>query len=47
MVRVKIIYRFSVDGGISQGEFGEVVQDSRRDRAEGNGCVGALLYDVL
>ena len=47
MVGVNLIYRFSMDGGISRGEFGEAVQDSGRDRAEGNGCVGAVLSDVL
>ena len=47
MVGVNLIYRFSMDGGIYRGEFGEAVQDYRRDFAEGTGCVGALLYDVL
>ena len=47
MVGVNIIYCFSMDGEIYQGEFGEAVQDSGRDRAVGTGCVGALLSDVL
>ena len=47
MVGVNIIYHFSMDGGISRGEFGEVVQDSGRDCAEGTGYVGDLLSDVL
>ena len=47
MVGVNLIYRVSMDGGISRGDFGKAVQDSRRDRAEGTGCVGALLSDVL
>ena len=44
---VNLIYRFSVDGGISQGEFSQAVQDSGRDHAEGTGCMGALSSDIL
>ena len=47
MVRVNLIYRFSMDGGISRVEFSEAVQDSGRDCAEGTGCVGALFSDIL
>ena len=47
MVEVNIIHRFSMDRDFSRGEFGEAVQDSGRDRAEGTGCVGSLLSDVL
>ena len=37
---VNLVYRFSMDGGISRGEFVKAVQDSGRDRAEGTGCEG-------
>ena len=47
MVEVNLGYRFSMDGGISQGEFIQVVQDSGRDCAEGTTCIGAILSDVL
>ena len=47
MGRVNLVYRFSLDGGISRGEFIQAVQDSGRDRAEGFGCIGALLSDIL
>ena len=47
MVGVNLIYRFSVDGGISRVEFSQALQDSGRDCAEGTGCMGALLSDVL
>ena len=47
MVGVNLIYRFGMEGGISRGGFGEAVQDSRRDRVEGIGCVVSLLSDVL
>ena len=44
---VNIVYRFSVDGWVSQGKFSQAVQDSGRDRAEVTRCVGALFADVL
>ena len=47
MVGVNLICRFSVDGGVYRGEFGEAVQDSGRDYAESTGCVDALLSDIL
>ena len=47
MVGVNLIYRFRMDGGFSQSEFGEAVQDSGRDRAEGTGCVGDLFSGLL
>ena len=47
MVGVNLIYRFSVDGGISRGEFSQAVHDSVRDRVEGTGCMGDLLSDLL
>ena len=36
---VNIVYRFSVDVGVSRGEFSQAVQDSGRDRAEGTGLL--------
>ena len=47
MVGVDFIYRLRMNQGFSRGEFGEAFQDSRRDRAEGTGCVGSLFSDVL
>ena len=47
MVGVNLIYRFSMDGGISRGEFIQAVQDSGRDRVEGTWCMVAILSDVL
>ena len=47
MVGVYFVYRLRMNQGFSQGNFGEAVQDSGRDRAEGNGCVGDLFSDVL
>ena len=35
VVGVDFIHPFRINGGISRGEFGEAVQDSGRDRAEG------------
>ena len=47
MVGVYFIYRFIMNGGISRGDFDEAIQDYGRYRAEGTGCVGALLSNVL
>ena len=47
MVGVDFIHRLRMNQGFSRGDFGEAVQDSGRDRAEGTGCVGALFSEVL
>ena len=47
MVGLNLIYRFSVDGGVSRGAFSQAVQDSGWDRAECTGFMGAVLSDVL
>ena len=47
VVVVDFVYRLRLNRGFSRGEFSEVVQDSGRDRAEGTGCMGALLSNVL
>ena len=47
MVGVDFIYPLRMNQGLSRGDFSEAVQDSGRDRAEGNGCVGDLLLEVL
>ena len=47
MVGVDSVYPPRINRCVSQGEFSEAVQDSGRDCAEGTGCVGALLSDVL
>ena len=46
MVGVDFVYRLRMNRRFSHGEFGEAVQDSRRDRAEGTGCVGDILSDM-
>ena len=46
-VRGRFFYCLRMNRGFSQGEFGKAVLDSGRDRAEGTGCVGSLLTDVL
>ena len=47
MVRVELVYPLGMKRGFLRDEFCKAVENSRCDRAEGTGCVGTILSDVL
>ena len=47
MIGANRVYLLGMEVRVSEGEFRQAVQDSRWDRAEGNGSVGTVFSDVI